>query len=113
MQRYVDKNIKARRRGEMPDLAAHGVTLVMDDASAAAAGSLVPKYGAPFLPAEVGLEHLRRIAPFVKPKGSTLTDFEMVEKMLNYVQSEGGFGRHAVVLISDSCYLGEVPFESW
>lgn len=111
MQRYIDKNVKARKSGQVPDLAEHGVTLVMDDASAAAAGSLVPKYGAPFLPEAIGIEHLRRIAPFVKP--NELSDIEMVEKMLQYVQAEGGFGQHAIVLTRDARFLGEVPFASW
>lgn len=111
MGRYVDKNIKARRAGTIPDLSEHGVTLVMEDASAKAAGYLLPSFGAVFLPEQVARAHLARIAPFVKPAGTT--NEAMLEKMLELVRSEGGFGQHAVVVTSDSRYLGEVPFERW
>jgi hypothetical protein len=111
MQRYIDKNIKARRAGLIPDLAEHSTTLIMDDAGAKAAGYLIPKYGAPFLPEAVGRAYLTRIAPYVKP--AELTAEQMVETMLQLVQSEGGFGQHAVVVTSDSRFLGEVPFGSW
>ena len=80
MQRYIDKNIKARRSGLMPDAAEHGVTLVMDDASAKAAGKLLPMYGAPFLSEGVGSAYLQRIAKFVKPKG--VSSDEMYRRML-------------------------------
>lgn len=111
MQRYIDKNIKARRSGAMPDAAEHGVTLVMDDASAKAAGKLLPMYGAPFLPEGVGSNYLRRIAPYVKPKG--VSTEEMYQRMLKLVQSEGGFGQHAVVVTSDSRYLGAINVSAW
>ena len=111
MSRYVDKNVKARRLGAVPDLAEHGVTLVMEDASAKAAGFLLPSYGVPFMPDAVARAYLERIAPFVKP--ADLTNEQMVEQMLKLVQSEGGFGQHAVVVTADSRYLGEVPFASW
>lgn len=111
MSRYTDKNIKARRTGAIPDLAEHGVTLVMEDASARAAGFLLPSYGAPFLPESIARKYLERIAPFVKTLD--LTDEQMVEKMLSLVQKEGGFGQHAVLVTSDSRYLGAVPFARW
>lgn len=111
MQRYVDKNIKARRKGLMPDAAEHGVTLVMDDASAKAAGKLLPMYGAPFLPGNAGRDYLRRIAPFVAPKGVSAD--QMYRRMVNLVNSEGGFGQHAVVVTTDSRYLGEVAVTAW
>ena len=44
MNRYIDRNIKARAAGLVTDLAEHGATLIMDDADALHAG---------FLPAEV------------------------------------------------------------
>lgn len=111
MSRYIDKNVKARRSGAIPDLAEHGVTLVMEDASAKAAGFLLPSYGVPFMPELIGKTYLQRIAPFVKPTG--YTDEQMLEKMLELVKKEGGFGQHAVVVTSDSRYLGEVPFANW
>ena len=83
----------------------------MEDASAKAAGFLLPTFGSVFLPEEIGRRHLARIAPFVKPEG--VTNEQMLETMLKLVQSEGGFGQHAVVVTSDSRYLGEVPFERW
>jgi len=114
MSRYMDKNIKARRAavaGLGDDLAEHGVTLVMEDASAKAAGFLLPSYGAPFLPESIGRAYLARIAEFVAPTGTTPE--QMLETMLNLVQHEGGFGQHAVVVTSDSRYLGAVPFSKW
>lgn len=111
MQRYIDKNVKARRTGTMPDAAEHGVTLVMDDASAKAAGKLLPMYGAPFLPEGVGSDYLRRIAPYVKPKG--VGTEEMYQRMLQLVQSEGGFGQHAVVITTDARYLGDLAVAAW
>lgn len=111
MSRYIDKNIKARRAGLIPDLAEHGVTLNMEDASAKAAGKLLPAYGAPFMPEAIARQYLERIAPFVKP--ADLTNDQMVEKMLALVRNEGGFGQHAVVVTSDSRYLGAVPFAKW
>ncbi|HYO61193.1 MAG TPA: hypothetical protein VEU29_04790, partial [Actinomycetota bacterium] len=119
MQRYIDKNVKARRLpagtpGAINDLAEHGVTLVMDDAGAGAAGFLLPKYGAMFLPEAVGMKFLKRIAPFVSAKNATAAEVEkMYRQMVELVRSEGGFGQHAVVVTSDSRYLGEIPFESW
>ena len=119
MQRYIDKNIKARRlpagtAGAINDLAEHGVTLVMDDASAAAAGKLLPSYGVPFLPEGVGTAYLKRIAPFVSAKNASPAEVDaMYRQMVEMVHSEGGFAQHAVVVTSDSRYLGEVPFASW
>lgn len=110
-QRYIDANIKARRSGVGTDLAEHGMTLNMFDASAKAAGKLIPSYGVPFMPESVGRAFLNRIAPFVKPKG--LTNEQMVEKMLGYVESNGGFGSHAVTVTRDGRWLGEVSFASW
>jgi hypothetical protein len=111
MQRYVDKNIKARKAGLLPDAAEHGTTMVMDDASSLAAGKLLPAYGAPFMPAKAGTDYLRRIARFVAPDGVSAD--EMFATMLAKVQSEGGFGQHAVVLTKDTRYLGEVLVENW
>lgn len=119
MQRYIDRNIKARRlpagaAGAVNDLAEHGVTLVMDDASAAAAGKLLPSYGVPFLPEGVGTAYLKRIAPFVSAKNASPAEVDaMYRQMVELVRSEGGFGQHAVVVTSDSRYLGEIPFASW
>ena len=113
--RYIDKNIKLRRAGIVPALAEHGATLVMDDASAQAAGKLVPRYGAIFMPEEPGLRYLRRIAPFVAGVGK-LAPAEaeaMFKKMVDIVRSEGGFGQKAIVVTSDSRYFGEVPFSQW
>jgi hypothetical protein len=111
LKRYVDKNIKARRSGLIPDNAEHGVTLVMDDAGALAAGKLIPQYGAPFLPSEAGEAYLRRIAPFVTPNGKTVE--ETLEAMLKLVQGEGGFGQSAVVVTRDSRYFGELAVSNW
>jgi hypothetical protein len=119
MQRYIDKNIKARRlapgaRGAINDLAEHGTTLVMDDASAKAAGKLLPSYGVPFLPEGVGTAYLKRIAPFVSAKNATPAEVDaMYRQMVEIVHSEGGFAQHAVVVTSDSRYLGDIPFASW
>lgn len=119
MQRYIDKNIKARKLkpgtpGAMPDAAEHGVTLVMDDASAKAAGKLLANYGIPFLPRLVGKSFLKRISPFVAKAGSTPEQIlETYRQLLAAVESEGGFGQHAVLVTSDSRYLGEIPFASW
>jgi hypothetical protein len=119
MQRYIDKNVKARRLpagtpGAINDLAEHGVTLVMDDAGAKAAGFLLPRFGVPFLPEAVGMRYLKRIAPFVSAKNATAAEIEkMYRQMVEVVRSGGGFGQHAVVVTSDGRYLGEIPFESW
>lgn len=111
MSRYIDRNVKARAAGLQTDLAEHGATLVMDDADAAHAGFLLPKFGVPFMPEDVGIPFLQRIAKFVAPKGVTAD--QMVQNMLKAVRSEGGFGQHAVVLTKDTRYLGEVPLQSW
>ena len=119
MQRYIDKNIKARRlppgtRGAINDLAEHGATLVMDDAPAKAAGKLLPMFGVPFLPEGVGTAYLKRIAPFVSAKNATPAQVDaMYRQMVELVHSEGGFAQHAVVVTSDSRYLGDIPFASW
>ena len=110
MNRYIDRNIKARAAGVTTDLAEHGATLVMDDADAAHAGFLQPKFGLPFLPDEVGIPFLQRIAKFVAPKG--VSTEQMFKNMLA-VRREGGFGQHAVVLTKDTRYLGEVPIALW
>jgi hypothetical protein len=111
MPRYVSKNIELRRTGAVPSMAEHGPTLVMDDAAARAAGSLLPNYGVPFLPDAIGRAYLARIAKFVAPAGTTADD--MLAKMLRTVEGAGGFGQHAVVVTSDSRFFGEVPFGSW
>jgi hypothetical protein len=111
MGRYIDRNIKARAAGLVTDLAEHGATLVMDDADAAHAGFLLPKFGVPFMPDDVGIPFLQRIAKFVAPKGVSAE--QMFQNMLKAVRSEGGFGQHAVVLTKDTRYLGEVPLQSW
>jgi uncharacterized membrane protein len=111
MNRYIDRNIKARAAGLVTDLAEHGATLIMDDADALHAGFLQSKFGVPFMPDEVGIPFLQRIAKFVAPKGVSAD--EMFQNMLKIVRSEGGFGQHAVVLTKDTRYLGEVPLQSW
>lgn len=111
MSRYVDRNVKARASGLVTDLAEHGATLVMDDADAAHAGFLLPKFGVPFMPDEVGIPFLQRIAKFVAPNG--VTPDQMFQRMYAAVRSEGGFGQHAVVLTRDTRYLGEVPVSAW
>jgi hypothetical protein len=111
MNRYIDRNVKARAAGVVTDLAEHGATLIMDDADAAHAGFLLPKFGVPFMPDEVGIPFLQRIAKFVAPKGMSAD--QMFQNMLKAVRSEGGFGQHAVVLTKDTRYLGEVPLQSW
>jgi hypothetical protein len=111
MNRYIDRNVKARAAGLVADLAEHGATLVMDDADAAHAGFLLPKFGVPFMPDEVGIPFLQRIAKFVAPSGTSPE--QMLQNMLRAVRSEGGFGQHAVVLTKDTRYLGEVPLQSW
>src|SRR4051794_8195255 len=113
MSRYIDRNIKARAAGLQTDLAEHGATLVMDDADAAHAGFLLPKFGVPFMPEDVGIPFLKRIAQFVLPKDGSVTAEQMFQNMLAAVRSEGGFGQHAVVLTKDARYLGEVPLQSW
>jgi hypothetical protein len=120
MQRYVDKNIKARRKpagskGAMPDMAEHGVTLNLDDATAMVAGKkLLPAFGVPFQPFGVGSNYLQKVARSLSGPGASPAAVEkMHKKMLQVVHSEGGFGQHAVVLTSDSRYLGEVPFIDW
>jgi hypothetical protein len=119
MPRYIDKNIKARKKkpgtkGAIPDAAEHGVTLVMDDASALAAGKLLPRYGLIFTPKGPGMSYLKRVAPFVAKAGSTPEEIlQTYRQMLQTIESEGGFGQHAIVVTSDSRYLGEVPFASW
>lgn len=111
MSRYIDRNVKARAAGLQTDLAEHGATLIMDDADAAHAGFLLPKFGVPFMPDDVGIPFLQRIAKFVAPKGTSpeLMFLNMVEA----VQKEGGFGQHAVVLTKDTRYLGDVLLQSW
>jgi hypothetical protein len=120
MGRYVDENVKARRLpagapGAIPDAAEHGVTLVMQDAPAVAAGTLLPTYGAPFLAEEVGMGHLLRISPHVigvrNPTPAQVN--KMFRQMVELVRKEGGFGQHAVVVTTDSRYLGAVNFASW
>lgn len=111
MSRYVDRNVKARAAGLVTDLAEHGATLVMDDADALHAGFLQPKFGVPFMPDEVGIPFLQRIAKFVAPAG--VTPDQMFQRMLAAVKTEGGFGQHAVVLTRDTRYLGEVPLSQW
>jgi hypothetical protein len=111
MKRYVDRNVKARAAGVTTDLAEHGATLIMDDADAAHAGFLLPKFGLPFLPEDVGIPFLQRIAKFVAPKG--VSTEQMIKEMLAVVKKEGGFGQHAVVLTKDTRYLGEVPIALW
>jgi hypothetical protein len=83
----------------------------MDDADALHAGFLLPKFGVPFMPDEVGIPFLQRIAKFVAPKGTSPE--QMFQNMLKAVRSEGGFGQHAVVLTKDTRYLGEVPLQAW
>ena len=111
VQRYIDKTLKARRAGLLPDGAEHGVTLIMDDAGAAAAGFLVPSYGATFLPRTTALRYLRRIAPWVK--SGDLTNTEMLFKMLALVQSQGGFGQRAVVVTRHNRYFGRLNVSEW
>lgn len=117
--RYVDKNIKARKKppgspGAIPDSAEHGVTLVMDDASARAAGKLLASYGVPFLPERPGLAYLARIAPFVSGAGATPAEIAATyHKLVGIVRAEGGFGQHAVIVTRDARYLGEIPVTSW
>ncbi|HWI70638.1 MAG TPA: hypothetical protein VNT55_01685, partial [Baekduia sp.] len=111
MNRYIDRNVKARAAGTVTDLAEHGATLVMDDADAAHAGFLLPKFGVPFMADEVGIPFLQRIAKFVTPKGESPE--LMFLNMYEAVRSEGGFGQHAVILTKDTRYLGEVPLQSW
>lgn len=111
MKRYVDRNVKARAAGVTKDLAEHGATLIMDDADAAHAGFLLPKFGVPFMPDEVGIPFLQRIAKFVAPKGTSPE--LMFLNMWEAVHKEGGFGQHAVVLTKDVRYLGEVPIQQW
>jgi hypothetical protein len=111
MGRYIDRNIKARAAGLVTDLAEHGATFVMDDADAAHAGFLLPKFGVPFMPEDVGIPFLQRIAKFVAPKG--VSTEQMFQNMLKAVRSEGGFGQHAVVLTKDTRYLGEIPLQAW
>jgi hypothetical protein len=41
-QRYIDKNIKARRSGSVPGLSEHGATMNLDDAGSLAAGQADP-----------------------------------------------------------------------
>jgi hypothetical protein len=111
MNRYIDRNVKARAAGLVTDLAEHGATLIMDDTDALHGGFLLPKFGVPFMPDEVGIPFLQRIAKFVAPKGTSPE--QMFQNMLKVVRSEGGFGQHAVVLTKDTRYLGEVPLQSW
>ncbi|HEX2195588.1 MAG TPA: hypothetical protein VHJ76_01575 [Actinomycetota bacterium] len=59
-------------------------------------------------------ETLKRIAPFVSAKNASPAEVDaMYRQMVEIVRSEGGFAQHAVVVTSDSRYLGEVPFASW
>jgi hypothetical protein len=92
----------------------------MDDASAAAAGKLLPAYGIPFMPENVGRTLMRRIAPFVAkiPPGTGPAQTARIieaqyKQMLHAVRSEGGFGQHAIIVTSDSRHLAAVPFASW
>jgi hypothetical protein len=101
----------ARAAGVQADLAEHGATLIMDDADAAHAGFVLPKFGVPFMPEDVGIPFLQRIAKYVAPKGVSAD--EMLQNMLKAVRSEGGCGQHAVVLAKDTRYLGEVPLAAW
>ena len=109
--RYMDKVQKFRRAGKLPDAAEHGMTWMIDDASAQASGVLFPKYGAPFLPSKVGVAYLSRIAKFVKPEGKT--EAEMLVTMLKLVQKEGGFGQRAVVVTADTRYFGRLNISQW
>ena len=100
--------------GAIPDSAEHGVTLVMDDASARAAGKLLASYGVPFLPERPGLAYLARIAPFVSGAGATPAEIAATyHKLVGIVRAEGGFGQHAVIVTRDARYLGEIPVTSW
>ncbi|MFT4050308.1 MAG: hypothetical protein QM648_10825 [Solirubrobacterales bacterium] len=111
MRRYIDRNIKARAAGLQTDIAEHGATWLMDDADSAHAGMLLSKFGVPFMPEDVAVPFLSRIAKFVTPKdgdvGKTFLD------MLNTVRSEGGFGQRAVILTRDTRYFGDLPVNSW
>ena len=126
-QRYIDKNVKARRKkpgtpGAIPDAAEHGTTLICSDACAKAAGKLLPSYGVPFIPEIPGLAFLKRIAPHVAkhliPRSASAAEAAAIierqyKQMVADVRSAGGFGQHAVIVTSDSRYLGEVNVASW
>jgi hypothetical protein len=50
----------------------------------------------------------------VSAKNATPAQVEaMYKQMVELVHSEGGFAQHAVVVTSDSRYLGDIPFASW
>lgn len=51
------------------------------------------------------------IAPLVKSGG--LANEQMLAKMLQLVEQEGGFGQHLVVVTSDSRYLGALNVSAW
>ena len=111
MSRYVDRNVKARAAGLSTDLAEHGATLVMDDADAAHAGFLLPKFGVPFMPDEVGIPFLQRIAKFVAPPGVT-PERDVPE------DARRGEGRRRLRPARgrpdrETRYLGEVPVSQW
>ena len=111
MPRYIKKNIAARRSGLIPDAAEHGVTAIMDDASAQLAGKLQAKYYVPFLPESTGVSYLKRIAKFVKPPGMSTS--EMLKVLQELVESEGGFGQNTVVITKSNQYLGDVAVQNW
>jgi hypothetical protein len=111
MRRYIDRNIKARAAGLQTDIAEHGATWLMDDADAAHAGFLLPKFGIPFMPENVAIPFLGRLAKSLSGSGVNPTVF--FNNMRAAVQSEGGFGQHAVILTRDTRYFGEVPVAQW
>jgi hypothetical protein len=111
MPRYIKKNITARKSGLIPDAAEHGVTFIMDDASAQLAGKLQAKYAVPFLPEEAGIKYLKRIAKFVKPAGMSTS--EMAATLQKLVQAEGGFGQKTVVITKSNRYLGDIAVQNW
>lgn len=118
MPRYTDKNIKARRKppgskGAINDLAEHGATLVMDDASSTAAGPLLARYGAIFVKEHPGLDFLARISKSIAGKGGGGSVSKLYHELVDIVRSEGGFGQHAVVVTRDTRYLGEVNIANW
>jgi hypothetical protein len=83
----------------------------MDDADAAHAGFLLPKFGIPFMPENVAIPFLGRLAKSLSGTGVNPTVF--FNNMRAAVQSEGGFGQHAVILTRDTRYFGEVPVAQW
>lgn len=118
MPRYIDENIKARRKppgspGAINDLAEHGATLIMDDASASVAGKLLARYGAIFVKEHPGLDFLARISKSIAGKGGGAEVAKLYHELVDIVRSGGGFGQHAVVVTRDSRYLGEVNIANW